>query len=122
MNHLNRHIWIEAEQWEISEWNEQDCNSDVTVVFQNRSKWIASFFTYKNIQTLREKNMSTGECMNCDYYWSSDMVLIDFISRKRVEEVIEYLLNEDKFVDVFTRYPDVNAADDYLYPVSFFDS
>ncbi len=40
--------------------------------------------------------MSTGECINGAYYWSSDMVLIDFISRKRVEEEVEYLLKEDK--------------------------
>nr|WP_310179225.1 hypothetical protein [Neobacillus niacini] len=118
-NH-RKHIWIEAEEWAEGEWNIEDDNTDVIVTFSNRSKWIASFFTYKNIQTLREKNKQTGESMNGAYFWSSEMSLIDFVSRERIVEVIEYLIENDEFNSVFTRYPDVEPEEDYLYPEGFF--
>ncbi|WP_347178024.1 hypothetical protein [Sporosarcina thermotolerans] len=54
------------------------------------------------------------------YLWSSDMVLIDIVSKERIYEVIDYLIENDKFESVFTRYPDVDVEDDYLYPEGFF--
>ncbi len=57
-------IWIEAEQWAEGEWDLEDDNSDVIVTIENGEKWVASFFTYRNIQTLREKNKASGECMS----------------------------------------------------------
>ena len=116
----NKHIWIEAEEWAEGEWNVEDANLEVIVTFSDLSKWIASFFTYKNIQTLREKNVKTGECMKGAYLWSSDMVLIDIASRERIYEVIDFLIENDEFESVFTRYSDVDVEDDYLYPEGFF--
>lgn len=115
-----KHIWIEAEEWAEGEWNIEDDNTDVIVTFSDRSKWIASFFTYKNIQTIREKNKQTGESMNGAYFWSSDMVLIDFVSRERIVEVFNYLIDNDEFNTVFIRYPDVQPEDNDLYPEEFF--
>lgn len=118
----NKHIWIEAEEWAEGEWNIEDGNLDVIVTFSDRSKWIASFFTYKNIQSLREKNAKTGECMNGAYFWSSDMVLIDIASKKRIYEVIEYLIENEQFESVFTQYLGVEVEGDHLYPEGFFKS
>jgi hypothetical protein len=116
---LNKHIWIEAEQW-AEGWDIEDVNTDVIVTFPDRSVWIVTFFTYKNIQTFTEENKQTGECMNGAYFWSSDMALIDFASRERIVEVINYLLENDEFQSVFTRYPDVEPEEDHLYPEGFF--
>lgn len=80
----DRHVWIEAEIWPVGSWDINDTNTDIIVVFPARSRWGASFFTYPNIQTLREKNIQSGECMNGAYFCSSEMVLIDFISRGRI--------------------------------------
>lgn len=60
LKNLTKNIWIEAEEWAEGEWNFEDDNTDVKVTFSDRSVWIATFFTYKNIQTLREKNIKTG--------------------------------------------------------------
>ena len=120
MKNRRKHIWIEAEEWAEGEWNIEDDNTDVIVTFSDRSKWIASFFTYINIQTLREKNKQTGESMNGAYFWSSDMALIDFVSRERIVEVINYLIENDEFNSVFIRYPNVEPKDDHLYPEGFF--
>lgn len=116
-----KHIWIEAEEWAEGEWNIVDDNLDVIVTFSDRSKWIASFFTYKNILTLSEKNKQTGENMNGAYLWSSEMVLIDIASRERILAVIDYLIENDEFESVFTRYSDVEPEDDHVYPEGFFD-
>jgi hypothetical protein len=120
MNYSNRHIWIEAEIWPVGSWDCNDENTDVFVVFSDRSKWIASCFTYKNIETLRQKNVQTGECMDGSYFWSSDMVLIDVISRERIEELVDHLIRQDNFQTVFKRYPDVKTEEDESYPAGFF--
>lgn len=120
MNYSKRHVWIEAEIWPVGSWDCDDENTDVIVVFPDRSKWIASFFTYKNIETLRQKNIQTGECINGSYFWSSDMVLIDVLSRQRIEQLIDHLIKHDDFQSVFNRYPDVDKEDDENYPHGFF--
>lgn len=116
-----KHIWIEAEEWAEGEWNIEDDNTDVIVTFPDRTKWIASFFTYKNILTLIEKNKRSGESMKGAYFWSSNMVLIDLVSRERIVEVINYLIENDEFNFVFTQCPDVELEDYHFYPNGFFD-
>lgn len=96
--------WIEAEQWSEGEWNIYNDNTDVIVTFEDGSRWIASFFTYRNIQTLTEKNRNTGECLQGRYFWASDMVLIDECSRNRIEEVIEHLIEGQEFELIFNKY------------------
>jgi len=112
MKNLEKVIWIEAEQWSDDQWNKEDVNSDVIVTFSNRTKWIATFFTYKNIQTLREKNRLSGECLNGNYYWSSDMILIDILNKERIHEVINYLLEKNEFKLIFNKCSDVEHEDD----------
>lgn len=116
---INLNIWIEAEVWAEGQWDVEDVNTDVIVTFSNRMKWIASFFTYKHIQTRINENKKFGECMNGAYFWSSDMVLIDIGSKERIHEVIDHLLETDEFQVVFNRYPDVEPEDDQYYPVEF---
>jgi hypothetical protein len=101
MENQNYYIWIEAEQWESGEWNPADCNSDVIVSFEKGAEWVATFFTYKNIPTLVEKNRRSGECLQGKYFWASGMILVDEISRARVEEVVKHLIGVGEFEKVF---------------------
>ncbi|MCR8633910.1 hypothetical protein [Paenibacillus radicis (ex Xue et al. 2023)] len=94
-------LWIEAEQWSVGEWNIYDDNTDVIMTFEDGTRWIATFFTYKNIQALIDKNQMTGECLSGKYFWSSDMILIDECSRERIEEVVRYFLIEKTFTNRF---------------------
>lgn len=96
-------IWIEAEQWAEGEWNKYDDNTDALVTFEDGSKWLASFFTYKNIQSLTEKNQQTGECLQGKYFWGSDMILVDECSRKRIEEVVKQLIFKGDFEVIFDK-------------------
>lgn len=97
----NYYIWIEAEEWVPGEWDPSDCNSDVMVSFEKNGEWMARFFTYKNLSTLTMKNASTGECLNGKYFWAKDMILVDQLSRERVEEVVSHLISEREFEHVF---------------------
>ena len=100
-------IWIEVEHTNpIGEQSETDDNTDVIVTFEDGASYVATFFTYDNIQSLRQKNQQTGECMHGKYFWASDMVLIDRISRTDIEAVIAYLLSEEEFEDTFIKQID----------------
>ena len=85
------------------EWNPADDNSDVIVSFEDGGSWVASFFSYRNIQSLAEKNRITGECLDGKYFWATDMLLVDEVSRTRIKEVIEHLMDEGEFEQVFSR-------------------
>lgn len=103
MNEMKYSIWIEAEEWVEGQWNIDDDNTDAIVTFEDGSRWVASFFTYRNIQTLADKNKQTGECLHGKYLWGSDMVLVDECSRKRIEEVVSHLIMSGEFEVVFSR-------------------
>jgi len=115
------HIWIEAEEWSEGQWDVEDTNLDVIVTFSDRSKYLASFFTYKNLLTLTERNKETGENMKGAYFSASNMVLIDVASRERIYQLIDYLIENNTFKSVFSRCPDVEVDDDDLLPVDFFE-
>ncbi len=97
-----RYIWIEAEQWASGQWDPADCNSDVMVSFCDGAEWVATFFTYRNIATLTDKNKRTGECLWGKYFWASDMIILDELTRERVEEVVAYLIETGEFEKVFS--------------------
>lgn len=97
-----KEIWIEAEEWS-SDYDIFDENTDVIVKFEDETKWVASFFTYKNILSLKIKNEATGECLNGKYFWASDMLLIEEISRKTITKVVTQLLTNGEFWRVFKK-------------------
>ncbi|WP_169083268.1 hypothetical protein [Paenibacillus sp. PL91] len=101
-------IWIEAEEWAEGEWDIHDDNTDIIVTFEDGSRWVASFYTYKNIQTLAEKNRRTGECLHGKYFWGSDMLFVDECSRIRIEEVIEHLIRKGDFELIFGKCDESN--------------
>lgn len=102
---------IEAEWWAPGEWTPADDNTDVWVTFDDGSRWVASFFSYVNIHTLTEKNRRAGECLAGAYFWASDMILIDEVTRPRIEEVVQHLIREGEFDSVFTRLPPADPAE-----------
>ena len=98
-------LWIEAECWMPGTWKPDDTDSDVIIEWENGERWVASFMTYKHVKTITEKNKKTGECLSGAYFWTSDMILIDEVSRHRIEEVILDLIHVGYFESVFTRLP-----------------
>lgn len=72
-----------------------DCNSDVIFELSDGSKWSATFFTYKNIETLRKKNEQSGECLDGTYFCAADMILISEMSEEIIRAVLEEILSEN---------------------------
>lgn len=99
-------IWIEAGEWASGEWTPIDDNSDAIVTFENGERWIGSFFSYQNILSLAEKNRQTGECLGGKYFVATDMILVDEVSRERIEEVVAELIKEEIFDLYFARCED----------------
>ncbi len=98
-------IWIESELKGaiIGGTPETNDNSDVIVTFSDDSRYIASLFTYQNIEHLRQKNKKDGECLNGRFFWSSDMIIVDKINRTEIEEIINHLILENEFELIFDK-------------------
>ena len=94
-------VWIEAETWSPGQWVPRNANSDVVVTRPDGSVWTATFFSYENIAALRLKNQETGECLNGRYMWATNMILVDEITRARVEEVVADLVATGEFERAF---------------------
>jgi hypothetical protein len=99
-------VWIEAEEWAPGEWTPADDNSDVIVTFENGGSWVTTFFSYQNILSLAAKNRHTGECLDGKFFVATDMILVDEVSRERIEEVVAELLKESDFERCFARCED----------------
>ena len=84
----------------FDEWND---NTDVIVYLDNGEKYIASFFTYKNIERLTEEHRKSGEYLAGKYFWIEHMVLIEKCSREFIQQVVEHLINEGDFYDTFRK-------------------
>ena len=95
-------IWMEFEQWpEGGAFDALDSNSDVIVRFTDGTKYVATFFTYKNIYSESEANKQSGECLSGKYFWASDMILIDQLSRIQIQNVIDDLIGNGEFESIF---------------------
>lgn len=100
---LWREVWIEAEHWAAGEWDPDDTNADVIVTLSDGSRWVATFFTYANIESLRQKNATTGECLGGSYWWATDMLLVHRLTRETVELIVHHLLDVGDFEAVFSQ-------------------
>jgi hypothetical protein len=60
---------------------------------------------------LTDKNRQTGECLSGAYFWASDMILIEEVSRPRIEEVVQHLIQEGELEAIFTRLRPADPAD-----------
>jgi hypothetical protein len=78
-----------------------DENLDVYVEFEGK-KYVGSFFTYTNIQSLISKNKRTGEFLNGRYLWGSDMILIEEITPELVYKVVKELIEDGSFFYAFS--------------------
>lgn len=64
-------------------------------------KYIATFFTYNSIFEMQSEHHKSGEYMNGKYFFFKNMVLIDNCSTESINEVVNSLIDEGDFNDVF---------------------
>lgn len=95
-------IWIEDEHVRTVP-DPKDGNSDVVVTLEDASRWAATFMTYRNVETLRRKNTTTGECLAGQYLWASNLIVVEEISRPAIEAVVADLRATLEFERAFQR-------------------
>lgn len=103
-----KNIWIGTEEKGTIQGGKTELNdnSDVIVTFENGDKYVATFFTYENIEWLRQKNQKSGECLNGKYFFATDLILIDKLNREEILKVINHLISQDEF---FTAFDKING-------------
>jgi hypothetical protein len=80
-----------------------DDNVDVEVEFADGSRYAATFFTLKNLESLFKKNERTGECKGGLYLWASDMVIVLTLSEATIDETVAELVATGEFEGAFSR-------------------
>lgn len=87
----------------ISEDQEHDeqTNTDVIVHLTNGRKFIASFTTFKKIESQRLQHVKNQDYLGGKYFWEKNMFLIDSCNETNIKLVIEKLLEEGDFKYVF---------------------
>ena len=81
--------------------NPEDDNVDVAVQFENGQRYIASFFTLKNVQTILSRHKSSGESAYGKYFWASDAIIVERLDLETIRTTIADLLDRDHFEQAF---------------------
>lgn len=76
----------------------EDENEEKTII-----KYAASFFAYDNILALKHQHQQSGAYLKGKYFHAKNMLLIDEWSPESVRAVIEDLIEEGDFWEVFGR-------------------
>ncbi|MGN7468518.1 hypothetical protein [Brevibacillus sp. SAFN-007a] len=118
---MKRHIWISTDYSEIEPNLKDDSNVDVVVTLPDRTRWWGTFFSYQNIETLRQKNKETGECLSGTYLWSANMIISEDVSRETIEKVVDHLMEEGDLQRVMAKISDVPSESEADYGEGFFD-
>lgn len=88
-----------------------DCFSDVIVEVEEDEndgkkgliRYVATFFTFKYIQNLQHIYAEEGEYLNGSYFFSKNMLIINKCTYQNVITVINHLIEEGNFIDVFRK-------------------
>ncbi len=80
-----------------------DDNVDVELRFDDGSRYAATFFTLKNLESLFEKNKQTGECKGGLYLWAAAMVIVQRLSEATISETVADLIAAGEFEGAFAK-------------------
>ena len=83
--------------------NEKDDNVDVEIILSDGKIFSATFFTIENIKTLFKKNQETGECLSGQYFWATDMILVEKLTETSIRECVNDLINTNEISSCCTQ-------------------
>lgn len=81
--------------------NPANDNVDVWVYTEDGSRYSATFFTLKNVETLMDRWRESGECAGGIYFWSTDAIIVREISEEAIRHIIDDLFASGEFFHVF---------------------
>jgi hypothetical protein len=80
-----------------------DDNVDVEVLFDDGARYMATFFTVRNIQKLMDQYQQTGECMKGLYFWASGLIVVRTLTRQNIAKAVGDLVGKKEFERAFSR-------------------
>ena len=95
------HLSIDRQGYEATDYKNN--NTDVIVEMENGNVYIASFFTYNNLEAIRAENRKSGAFLAGKYFWTEKMVFIEEIDLEIIKEVIQDLAEEGDFRKAFRK-------------------
>ncbi len=81
----------------------QDAHTDVIVEMNDGEKYVASFFTYKNMKTLQLLHREENDFLGGKYFWVKGMLMVESCTRQTIEKVVLDLMEEGDFERVFRK-------------------
>ncbi|REK63700.1 MAG: hypothetical protein DF221_09260 [Brevibacillus sp.] len=105
-----RHIWLSRQ---LSEAEINDTSVDVIVTLPDRTRWMATFFTFQNIKTLRQKYKETGVNLSGTYLWAVNMIICEDLSRETIEKVVDDIIADERLASAMMRISDVTNEAGY---------
>jgi hypothetical protein len=81
----------------------EDDNVDVEVEFEDGSKYAATFFSVRNLQSLLDRYAETGDCLNGLYVWSKNMIILRELTRQHIALTVSDLVNTGEFANAFEK-------------------
>jgi hypothetical protein len=94
-------VTFELEECKPQPWSVEDDNSWVWVTFENGIRWVATFVTYRNIETLRAQCEQQGHQLGGRYLWVADIVIVEQLTRSSIEAVVEAMVRSGEFERAF---------------------
>ncbi|MBB6690265.1 hypothetical protein H7B90_02515 [Cohnella xylanilytica] len=96
-----RHIHIASEGWAD---DSEDAHETVVVTFPDSTTWICDFYTFKCIESIRKGYAISGGCLNGAYWCpSTPVIIVDNVSRQRIEQAVDDLIDNKGF-DYYFEY------------------
>lgn len=84
--------------------NQANDNIDVHVRFSNGHQYTATFYTVDNIRFLMEEFQkdNQGECANGMYFWSPDMVVVNYLSEENIKMAVDDMVFTKTLSQIFS--------------------
>ena len=78
-----------------------DDNVDLWIDLDDGRVFSATFFTIKNLTTLMGRYRESGECARGTYFWATDMIVVESISKEIIEATIADLISRGEIESCF---------------------
>jgi hypothetical protein len=81
------------------EWDPEDDNLDVEVHLDDGRRFCPTFFTPRNLQTLLDGHRASGEFPAGRYFFASDLIVIERLTREAIREALEALVQSGEIAE-----------------------
>ncbi len=81
--------------------NPSNDNVDVWVYTEDGSRYSATFFTVRNIETLMDRWRESGECAGGTYFWCIDAIIVRELSEATIRSTVDDLFANGEFYKAF---------------------